>query len=93
MPEFKPHGNSGMAQEDRVLNHYSFSLFTDTYSPGHTPSSFGYSTHLVGVVLVVTCEAVSHHREVSLQESLTQVEVVVLSVTDEDEAADQVGES
>ena len=47
----------------------------------------------MGVVLVVTCEAVSHHREVSLQESLTQVEVVVLSVTDEDEAADQVGES
>jgi hypothetical protein len=82
-----------MSQEYRVLNHYSFSLFTDTYSPGHTPSSFGYSTHLVGVVLVVTCEAVSHHREVSLQESLTQVEVVVLSVTDEDEAADQVGES
>jgi hypothetical protein len=42
---------------------------------------------------VVTCGAVSHDREVSLWLSLTQVEVVVLGVTDEDEAADQMGES
>ena len=47
---------------------------------------------LVGVVLVVTCEAVSHHREVSLQESLTQVEVVVLSVANSDKGANYVDE-
>jgi hypothetical protein len=82
-----------MSQECHVLNRFSFSLFTDTYSPGHTPLIVGYSTHLVSVVLVVTCGAVSHDREVSLWLSLTQVEVVVLGVTDEDEAADQMGES
>jgi hypothetical protein len=60
-----------MSQESHVLNHFSFSLFTDTCSPGHTPPVVGYSTRLVGVVLVVTCEAVSHDRKVSLAAAIT----------------------
>lgn len=47
----------------------------------------------MGVVLVVTCEAISHDRKIDLQEELTQVEVVVLSVTEDDEAANEMGES
>lgn len=75
-----------------VLDTLSFSIFTDTNSPCHTLPSWR-STHLVGVVLVVTWAIVSDAHTREAQHLLTQVEVVVLCVTDDDEATDEVGES
>jgi len=81
-----------MSRKWHILDGLSFSLFTDTYSPGRTPLIIAHNTHLVGVVLVVAYEDVSCHSPISLWKSLTQVEVVVLRVTDDNEAANKVGE-
>lgn len=76
---------------EHSLDALPFNIFTDTYSSSQT-LLMRHSTHLVGVVLVVTYTEVSSGLRTKLQQLLTQVEVVVLCVTDDDEATDNVGE-
>lgn len=83
---------SGGEQGNRIiLNNFAFTLFTDTRLL-HSHLLSLHSAQLVRVVLVVAWYAVS--GVLPIQHSLwplTQVEVVVLRVADENEATDEVG--